>query len=125
LVKERFQRARIHRRTDEMRWLRAFMNYRGRYGSEVKFREDEKSKAFLKLTKTKVNAAFSQVNDSLFAANRFPISIEPTTLPEGVLESVHIDPQSPPDQEAEQEINPFDVYGFAGDGKDLAPGSRL
>ena len=63
------------------------------YGPDVQFTETEKSRVFIKVTKTKVLAAYGQIIDVLFSQNRFPIGVEPTTLPEGVLESVHIDPK--------------------------------
>ena len=40
------------------RWLRSYRNYRGIYGSDMSFTEKEKSRVFVKITKTKVLAAF-------------------------------------------------------------------
>lgn len=119
-VMERYQRAKKARYTDEIRWLKAFLNYRGRYGDEVQFREDEKSRVFVKVTKTKVNAAYGQICDTLFAGNKFPLTIDPTPVPEGISEAVHIDPQ---DQTPDEEPQMQDVYGYPGDGKDFAPGA--
>ena len=66
-------------------------------------------------------AAYGQITDVLFANNRFPLSIEPTTLPEGVVDSVHFDPQAPEDDIGINDLqNP---YGFAGDGLGLPAGS--
>jgi hypothetical protein len=90
-VQERFSKAETARETEEARWLRAYRNYRGIYGPDVQFTETEKSKTFVKVTKTKVLAAYGQITEVLFGANRFPISINPTKLPEGVEESVHIE----------------------------------
>ena len=42
----------------------------------------------LKVTKTKTLAAYGQIVDVLFAGGKFPISIEPTELPEGVAKDV-------------------------------------
>jgi hypothetical protein len=61
---------------DDERWMMAYRNYRGLYGSEVKFIVSEKSKAFVKITKTKVLAAYAQIVDVLFAGSKFPIGIE-------------------------------------------------
>jgi hypothetical protein len=83
-VQDRYQRAEDYRNNDEERWLRSYRNYRGLYGSDVQFTEAEKSRVFIKVTKTKTLAAYGQIVDVLFAGNKFPISIEPTVLPEGV-----------------------------------------
>ena len=90
-VMDRYQKAEDSRQNDEDRWLRAYRNYRGLYGPDVQFSEAEKSRVFVKITKTKTLAAYGQITDVLFAGNKFPLSVEPTELPEGVSESVHID----------------------------------
>ena len=119
-VYEKYKRAENYRENDEDRWLRAYRNYRGLYGSDVQFTEAEKSRVFVKTTKTKTLAAYSQIVDVLFAGNKFPISVEPTQLPEGVSESVHADLQPTPPTQPSMES----PYGFAGDGKDLPAGFR-
>ena len=116
----RYQRSEDYRYADEERWLRAYRNYRGLYGPDVQFTEAEKSRVFIKVTKTKTLAAYSQVIDVLFSGSKFPLSIEPTGLPEGVVEDVHFDPQQPEQIEVDQNVSP---YGFAGDGNDLEPGA--
>lgn len=90
-VEERYSRAQNARETEENRWLQAYRNYRGIYGPDVQFTETEKSQVFVKVTKTKVLAAYGQITEVLFGNNKFPITINPTTLPEGVEESVHIE----------------------------------
>ncbi len=87
-VQQKFRKAKDSRFVDEERWINAYRNYRGIYGPDVQFTTTERSKVFVKVTKTKVLAAYSQIIDVLFGANRFPITIDPTTLPEGVVESV-------------------------------------
>jgi hypothetical protein len=89
-VESRFNRAEDARYADENRWLRAYRNYRGIYGSDVQFTETEKSRIFVKVTKTKTLAAYGQIVDVLFGSSRFPLTVNPTTLPEGVAESMHI-----------------------------------
>jgi hypothetical protein len=96
----KYQRAKDHRRFDEQRWSLAYANYRGLYQPEVQFLESEKSRVFLKITKQKVHAAFSQISEILFSAQKFPIGIEPSKIPEGVAESVNYDPKSPKNQAA-------------------------
>ena len=89
-VEERFKRAEDSRYADEQRWLRAYRNYRGLYGPDVKFTDTEKSRVFVKVTKTKTLAAYGQIVDVLFGNNKFPLSVNPSVLPDGVAESVHI-----------------------------------
>jgi len=109
-VEDRFERAKDARYHDESRWLQAYRNYRGIYGPDVQFTETEKSRVFIKVTKTKVLAAYGQLIDVLFSQNKFPISVDPTTLPGGVVDSVTLDPAA---QAAEQEFK--DRFGFEGD----------
>jgi hypothetical protein len=122
-IDKKFTTAKTARYTDEARWLQSYRNYRGIYGPDVKFTDAEKSRVFIKVTKTKVLAAFSQLCDVLFSQNRFPIGVEPTTLPDGVVEAAHIDPKKPADMEQEPEMPDLPlVYGFNGDGKDFNAG---
>jgi hypothetical protein len=90
-VENKFNRAETARMGDEVRWITAYRNYRGIYGSDVKFTDTEKSRVFVKVTKTKVLAAYGQLVEVLFGNNKFPISIEPSKLPDGIAESVHFD----------------------------------
>ena len=101
-VTQRFKRSEDARLNDEERWLRSYRNYRGIYGPEVQFTSTEKSKVFVKVTKTKTLAAYGQIVDVLFGNNKFPLSVEPSVLPDGVAESVHInvDPNAGPAGEA-------------------------
>jgi len=120
-VMDRYQRAEDYRTNDEDRWLRSYRNYRGLYGSDVQFTEAEKSRVFIKVTKTKTLAAYGQIVDVLFAGNKFPISIEPTVLPEGVAKDVSFDPKMPEQLKGEtEETSP---YGFKGDGMELPKGA--
>jgi len=95
-VNERYKKAEDDRYTDEQRWVRAYRNYRGIYGPDVQFTSTEKSRIFVKVTKTKVLAAYGQIVDVLFGSNRFPITIDPTTLPEGIREAVHFNKDTTP-----------------------------
>ena len=89
-VNERFKRAEDARNADEERWLRSYRNYRGIYGPDVQFTSSEKSRVFVKVTKTKTLAAYGQIVDVLFGNNKFPLTINPSVLPDGVAEAVHI-----------------------------------
>ena len=90
-VQQRFEKAETSRNAEEQRWIRAYRNYRGLYGPDVQFTSAEKSRVFVKVTKTKVLAAYGQIVEVLFGANKFPISIDPTVLPDGVSEAVHLE----------------------------------
>lgn len=113
-IQERFTRAEESRRADETRWLRAYRNYRGLYGPDVQFTETEKSRVFIKVTKTKTLAAYGQIVDVLLSNNKFPISIDPSVLPDGIVEDVHFDPKAPPSTEKQKSNIPFGEQGSAG-----------
>ena len=121
-VMERYYRADDYRELDEQRWLRAYRNYRGLYGSDVQFTEAEKSRVFIKVTKTKTLAAYGQIVDVLFANNRFPLSVDPTELPEGVVKDVSFDPKEPEELRGSTSLS-TSPYGFKGDGRDLPKGA--
>jgi hypothetical protein len=70
---------------------------------------------FVKVTKTKVLAAYGQIIDVLFSNNKFPLSIDPSVLPEGVVDSVHFDPKATPAAPA----IPFGDEGAASIGNDF------
>ena len=114
LVKERYSKASTARETEETRWVKAYRNYRGLYGSDVQFTSTEKSQVFVKVTKTKVLAAYGQIVEVLFGNNRFPISIDPTTLPEGVAESVNFE-SNPDMKKAKAEFSPEDMKLLPGE----------
>ena len=91
LVQKHYKKASDARETEETRWIQAYRNYRGLYGPDVQFTSTEKSQVFVKVTKTKVLAAYGQIAEVLFGSNKFPITVDPTSLPEGVEESVHFE----------------------------------
>ena len=132
IVKGRYYNAEEKRDLDERRWLRAYENYRGLYSKSVKFRDSEKSRVFVKITKTKVLAAFGQLVDVIFGTGKFPIGIQETKIPEGELESAHLDINNPqpgietsiPDDIGNRIDNPYDV-GYEGDGRTLKPGATF
>ena len=107
-----FKRSENSRYDQEQRWLDSYRNYRGIYGNDNQFTDTEKSQVFIKVTKTKVMAAYGQVTDVLFAGQKFPIGIQSTRMPTGVDESIHFDPIAPKNS----------PYGFPGDGNDLNAG---
>lgn len=90
-VEAKYRHAKDMRQHEEARALRAYQNYRGLWSPDLTFTSTEKSRVFIKVTKTKTLAAYGQLVEVLFGGHRFPISIEPQNLPEGVSESVHIE----------------------------------
>tara|TARA_R100001377_G_scaffold51336_2_gene30004 strand:+ start:2053 stop:4188 length:2136 start_codon:yes stop_codon:yes gene_type:complete len=122
-IMEKYNRADDYRQQDEDRWLKAYRNYRGLYSPEVQFTEAEKSRVFIKVTKTKTLAAYGQIVDVLFAAQKFPLTVDPTELPEGVVADVHFDPKEPEQLRESALDEVVSPYGFAGDGKDLPAGA--
>ena len=129
LLLDRFIMAKAARDQDEGRWLGSYHNYRGLYGKHVRFRESEKSRVFVKVTKTKVLAAFGQLVDVIFGGNKFPIGVSETKVPEGIEEHANFNPSletSPPqnneEETADELESPFDV-GYEGDGRVLKPGA--
>lgn len=115
-IMARFRDAEQGRQLEEERWLRAYKNYRGINDSSTQYRSNERSQVFLKITKTKVLAAYGQIVDILFANTRFPISVDSTPMPTGIDEFAHLS-KVPIEQSFEDDI------GFQGDGKELLPGA--
>ena len=110
-VKDKYNKADTARQLDEERWIQAYRNYRGIYGPNVQFTSSEKSRVFVKVTKTKVLAAYGQIAEVLFGGNKFPVSIDPTTLPDGVPDTVNFESN---DQlvkaKGETELRPGETY---------------
>jgi hypothetical protein len=138
-IQARFTSAETARIPNESRWLEAYRNYRGLYDKGIKFRESEKSRIFVKITKTKVLAAFGQLVDVVFGTGKFPIGVTETKMPEGISEFAHLDIQNPlpgiettpaevEEEGGEEETapteNPFDV-GYEGDGRTLKAGATF
>ena len=112
-VKDKHSKSSTARQLDEERWIQAYRNYRGLYGPDVQFTSTEKSRVFVKVTKTKVLAAYGQITEVLFGGNRFPISIDPTVLPDGVEDIVNY------------ETNPEVRKAVSGEMAKLLPGETL
>ena len=108
-IQSLFEDSENGRRTFEQRWLQAYKNFRGVYDSSTQYRDSERSKVFIKITKTKVLAAYGSIIDILFANKKFPITVESTPVPEGIAEFAKA--PSPLDELQ-------DPYGYPGDGRD-------
>ena len=116
-VKQKFEDAENGRRTHELKWLQSYKNFKGIYDSTTQYRDSERSKVFIKITKTKVLAAYGQIVDILFSNKKFPLVVEPTPMPEGIEEFAH--KKTPLDEPKPMS----DPYGFEGDGRELMPGA--
>ena len=145
IIQSKFHECETTRRDDELRWLQAYHNYRGKYYKDIKFRENEKSRVFVKVTKTKVLAAYGQLIDVLFGANKFPLTIQETRVPEGISEYAHLNPlkekqgdenlQPTPGVEGNMDYIPGQEMGmgqelngglgFPGDGRELPKGATF
>lgn len=121
-VEEKYTRSKDARQVTEKIWMDAWRAFRGEYSpeelaaiSEAQKRNPYASKMFVKITKTKTNAALGQLLEVLESDQRFPVTVEETPVPEGVPEHVYLeDPQL---------AGPTDVYGYEGDGREIEPGA--
>jgi len=133
LIEARYAAAEMARETDEDRWITAYHNFRGIYPKNIRFRESERSRVFIKITKTKVLAAFGQLVDVIFGTGKFPIGVVPTILPEGVEEYMHLSNQEAPNIETSaetpntvtDEMTDDLTIGYKDDGKVLKAGATL
>lgn len=120
MVQDKYIEAKDARYDAEQTWVLSQKNMRGQYDSDTAFLDGEEPTIFVKVTKTKVMAAYGIAHEILFpeSGTKFPINIEPTPVPDDVADAVHIDQKAPKDEE-EPLTSP---YGFPGDGNDLQPG---
>ena len=141
-IQNKFQMSSDKRRDDESRWLQAYHNYRGQYYKNIHFTQHEKSRVFVKVTKTKVLAAYGQIIDVLFSTGKFPLVIQETKVPEGIAEYAHMNPMKEKMGDANMEPTPSiegnleytpgqpiteesSDLGYAGDGRTLEPGATF
>ena len=141
-IQSKFQACSDKRQDDENRWLQAYHNYRGQYYKNVHFTQHEKSRVFVKVTKTKVLAAYGQIIDVLFGTGKFPLIIQETKVPEGIAEYAHMNPmreqmgdenmEPTPQIEGNLEYEPGQPItedssdlGYPGDGRELPPGATF
>jgi len=139
-INSKFRQCSDKRGDDEDRWLQAYHNYRGKYYKNIHFTEHEKSRVFVKVTKTKVLAAYGQIIDVLFGTGKFPLTIEETVVPEGIDKYAHMNPmkeemgvnQIEPQIEGNLDYTPTQDpvdnnmgLGYPGDGNTLPPGATF
>jgi hypothetical protein len=124
-IQKRFTGASSARRQHEDRMISAYNNFRGLYGKQQQFRESEKSRIFVKATKTKVLAGYGQVIDITLGGEKYPIGVTATKIPEGIEDIAHIAPQTQAPVEDEPEAEYEYNVGYAGDGKELPAGTTF
>lgn len=115
--RDRSKRARLA--VTEPKWVKAYYSWRGEYNPEEKkliaeaqARNPYNSQVFIKVTKTKVMAAFGQILDIILANNKIPIEVKSSLEPEGIADQVFV---GPPGMD--------EAIGYQGDGKNLEPGA--
>lgn len=120
--RDRSKRARMA--VTEPKWVKAYYAWRGEYNpqekkliAEAQARNPYNSQVFIKITKTKVMAAYGQLLDSILDNNKIPIEVKSTTEPEGAAEEVFVAPPS-----VAQAMG--SAIGYPGDGNDLEPGAN-
>lgn len=118
-IKDKLEEADRSRNTKQRQWLDNVKAMRGE-DSKPGMRPDSELKSiYVRTTSTKTKAAYSQISEALLGNDNFPISIDPTSRPEGIAEFAHIKQEQ---EESAAPKNPLDV-GYAGDGAELAPGA--
>lgn len=127
-VQETYRINKDHRNTQETIWLNSWKQFRGEFSAEeqqriqlAKERNKFASAPFIKITKTKVLAAFGQIMEVLSSDNKFPLEVTATPRPEGIADTVTVDMQTAP--EAEPNMEGQDIYGYEGDGRTLEAGT--
>jgi hypothetical protein len=125
-IRRQFEMAQSNRRNIELRWIKAFDQFRGNYSAEelasltaLRQVNPRASEAFIKVTKTKTLAAYGSLLEVIASNGKLPISVEETPEPEGVAKAVW----------KGKEDSTFDdianAYGYKGDGRNLEPGATF
>lgn len=125
LINERIRLSERSRRVRERQWLKNTNSYRGEDSSDNNFRDSEKSKVYVRTTTVKVKAAYAQITEALFSDNKFPITIQPTIVPEGISQWAHIKTDMDESATAMEQpaAAPEGGIGYAGDGQEPEAGS--
>lgn len=123
MIREKFQQADRSRRPKSDQWLKNIQAIRGKDSQQSMRPESEVANIYVRTTTTKTKAAYAQINEALLSSEKFPISVMPTPIPDGISEFVHLK-GSEQDQGAEtQETGSGLDVGFAGDGIEVPPGA--
>lgn len=120
MIQGRFEMADRARRPKADQWLKNLKAIRGQDSAPSMRPESEVEDIYVRTTTTKTKAAYAQINEALLSSDKFPISVAPTPVPQGIAEFAHLKDPSAPEAPAG---NPLDV-GYAGDGLELPPGAK-
>ncbi len=118
LVKDRFAQADRARKPKSDQWLKNLAAVRGKDSQQSMRPESEVADIYVRTTTTKTKAAYAQINEALLSGDKFPVSVMPTPVPEGIAEFAHL---KEPEQ-AQAAPSSLDV-GFEGDGRDIPAGA--
>ena len=105
-IKSKLEEADRSRSTKQNQWLDNVKAMRGEDPGTGLRPDSELKSIYVRTTSTKTKAAFSQISEALLGNDNFPISIEPTTRPDGIAEFAHIKQDQAETQGA---LNPLDV----------------
>ena len=119
LIRLKFEQADRARRPKADQWLNNLKAVRGQDAKQSMRPESEVANIYVRTTTTKTKAAYAQINEALLSGEKFPISVMPTTLPDGIAEFVHLKEGQEPEAPAVDPLN----AGFEGDGLELPPGA--
>ena len=120
LIKEKFHQADRARRPKSDQWLKNLDAVRATDSGKSMRPESEVADIYVRTTTTKTKAAYAQINEALLSNDKFPISVMPTPVPEGIAEFVHLKAEQSASQGPEASLD----VGFNGDGIDLPPGAK-
>lgn len=82
-LQRRFQQYLIDRRLLELKWMRALRQYLGIYDPEIEAQLDpNRSKAYPKVTRTKIISTLSRLMHMMFPANERNWSLKPSPIPD-------------------------------------------
>ena len=127
-VMNKYEEAESARRIVEKRMARAWINFRADpYKDPVgtSFTKTEKSKAVVKLTKTKVVAGVGQILDIVLSDGEPPIEVKPTPVPEGIPDKAHVDTERLKTEALQEPTETTMDFGYEGDDNPPEPGAGI
>lgn len=121
LVKTKLEQADRGRFSKASQWLKNLAAYRGEDSGRSLRPESEVASIYVRTTATKTKAAYAQLTEATLSGDKYPFSILPTHIPEGIAEFAHL--KEGGDTTKTEETAGLNV-GFAGDGQEIPPGAR-
>jgi hypothetical protein len=121
MIKQKFHQAERARRPKSDQWIKNLAAVRGEDTRQSLRPETEVADIYVRTTTTKTKAAYAQINEALLSGDKFPISVMPTQVPDGIAEFAHLKQDAAPEEQAPPSSG-LDV-GFDGDGMDIPAGA--